>query len=460
MALNSKQQEFFDRVIQDQDQAKFVLLGSAGTGKTFTISTIANYFIENKKDVVCLAPTHCAKHVLASNFSPEAKASGHISFMTIDKALKKRPITNDFRETYFIGQQDLSDLQADLLIVDEMSMISLQKVQAIKAFKGTIIFTGDFNQLPPVMAKANDLSSDDEVETFVLTEQMRNSSAIEVIANRARDLPIPYYPASDIKSADELLDKFLQDDLENSIYLCFTNARANYVSAEARKRIYGTNVLPFVSGEKLLSRFNSATINRNETFIIKSAELIDEQNQDWRLELETGEFILTKPPEAMAKFKEFLEDQKQKAIYWREKGELDEYANIIDEVFSELDKYKEVLYPYARTIHKSQGSTFKNVYVEASEIDEKGSNKKKLLFVAYSRASENLYTIKVSANRKQIIDMIINSVKSRYGAAIPKRRDRASWSKEKILGHINWHIEDSNQSLDFSQTELDLATLL
>ena len=53
-------------------------------------------------------------------------------------------------------------------------------------------------------------------------------------------------------------------------------------------------------------------------------------------------------------------------------------------------------YPYAQTIHKSQGSTFEKVYIDNEDLKMllvKGQTEMylKLLYVGVSRASETVY---------------------------------------------------------------------
>jgi ATP-dependent exoDNAse (exonuclease V) alpha subunit len=55
--------------------------------------------------------------------------------------------------------------------------------------------------------------------------------------------------------------------------------------------------------------------------------------------------------------------------------------------------YLEVDYGYALTVHKSQGSTYNDVYVEYNNLqaNKKDTEKYKLLYTAITRTANNLH---------------------------------------------------------------------
>ncbi len=58
-----------------------------------------------------------------------------------------------------------------------------------------------------------------------------------------------------------------------------------------------------------------------------------------------------------------------------------------------IQSFQDCLYGYAITVHQSQGGTFTNCFVDTSNIFGCRDNvmRNKLLYVAYSRASQQLY---------------------------------------------------------------------
>ena len=74
---------------------------------------------------------------------------------------------------------------------------------------------------------------------------------------------------------------------------------------------------------------------------------------------------------------------------------LDEFKNTKKwHLFWKLkDAFNDIAYGYALTAHRSQGSTFERVFVDAGDIqlNRKSSERSKCLYVACSRASKELY---------------------------------------------------------------------
>lgn len=434
--LNKQQRYILDSILNSEANQKYSLQGEAGTGKTFLICKLAEAFVNKDEDVLCLAPTHEAKNVLRANFDESILASGKIDFQTVAKASGAIALQNDFKELNFIDKSAF-ETSAKLIIVDEMSMVSLRHSDALMKLDKIVVFVGDKAQLRVVKAKANAITESEDCIHFRLTEQMRASTDIEEIAKRARDFELAYYPKSKIKTRKELIEKFLQSDLENSAYLTYTNKLADEISLMARTHLYGTDSEAFVIGETLLSRFNGNSIKNNERFKILS--VTKEADDDFILEVAPGEFIKTKSPSNMAEYKKELDRMKSRAMKLKEAGNIEAYNQIINEHFDKLNSYAEVVYPYSYTIHKSQGKTIQNVFVDTLDIMRKGSDRRRLLYVAYSRASENLFTIaNDEPDKKFIFRYLVKKLKEQLSCKIPLKRFNDTFLPDMVEGHLNF----------------------
>ena len=61
--------------------------------------------------------------------------------------------------------------------------------------------------------------------------------------------------------------------------------------------------------------------------------------------------------------------------------------------FQFIDQFADIIYGYAITTHKSQGSTYQNVYIDMSDIIHNNPNHKnshQCLYTAVTRASEKI----------------------------------------------------------------------
>lgn len=124
----------------------FVLSGGPGTGKTTTINMIIGYFESEGLDIFLAAPTGRAAKRMTEATGVEAR--------TIHRLLELNSGLSDAstRKVSFERNQE-NPLEADVIIVDEMSMVDIQLFQALlKAIvPGTrLILVGDVDQLPSV----------------------------------------------------------------------------------------------------------------------------------------------------------------------------------------------------------------------------------------------------------------------------------------------------------------------
>ncbi|HEX6241019.1 MAG TPA: AAA family ATPase, partial [Polyangiales bacterium] len=116
-----------------------VLTGGPGTGKTTTVRGIVRAQKAEGRAVVLCAPTGRAAKRLQEAAGAEAK--------TIHRLLEWNPATARF-------QRDAENpVEADLVLVDESSMLNLQLAQRLFAAVPThvpLVLVGDVDQLPPV----------------------------------------------------------------------------------------------------------------------------------------------------------------------------------------------------------------------------------------------------------------------------------------------------------------------
>ncbi|MGL5259638.1 MAG: SF1B family DNA helicase RecD2 [Lachnospiraceae bacterium] len=123
----------------------FILSGGPGTGKTTTINTMIRFFEKEGLDILLAAPTGRAAKRMTETTGFEAK--------TIHRLLELNGnVSEDGRKAVFEKNEE-SPLEADVIIIDEMSMVDIHLFQALlKAVQiGTrLILVGDMNQLPSV----------------------------------------------------------------------------------------------------------------------------------------------------------------------------------------------------------------------------------------------------------------------------------------------------------------------
>jgi hypothetical protein len=109
---------------------------------------------------------------------------------------------------------------------------------------------------------------------------------------------------------------------------------------------------------------------------------------------------------------EYTEQRRELLKEANKRKAFDAAKSYFDEVQHLSNYWTKAFYPFAMTVHKSQGQTIEHTYVD-TESFAKASNKRALLYVGLSRASVALHTVKVAPPKWQVV----RTINDRYKAA-------------------------------------------
>lgn len=353
--LSCEQREAIKAVFNNK---LLIINGSAGTGKTYTVSKIieAIKFVSNDSKIKLLAPT--------------AKAAVKLSSVSsLDASTIHRAIQNSSASYQIINKK----IDADYIIVDEASMIDNELLYCLLdviSNKTNLIFIGDINQLLPVKAGAGfiDLINSQKVKVVKLQQIYRqaNDSNILKIANDIlnNNFDIERYKNfndvdiikakndNDIrKNVEKLLDNY---DVDTSIMLT--------ISKDKEK---GTYMLNNIIQKAYIS-------NISDKFNLNDIVMQIENNENKRIYNGQVGKIIKKDKKIVVKFGE-------------------------KEVEYDSSNPIEIELGYALTIHKSQGSEFDNVILILDEEHEFMITKN-LMYTAVTRAKKHLTIIYSNKN--------------------------------------------------------------
>lgn len=159
----------------------FILSGGPGTGKTATINLIIRYFEAENLDICLAAPTGRAAKRMTEATGFEAK--------TIHRLLELNSALSDetTRKVSFEKNEE-NPIDADIIIIDEMSMVDIQLFQALlKAVQpGTrLVLVGDVDQLPSVGPGQvlSDLIKSECFPTVILERIFRQAEKSDIVVN-------------------------------------------------------------------------------------------------------------------------------------------------------------------------------------------------------------------------------------------------------------------------------------
>ena len=155
-----------------------ILTGGPGTGKTTTVRGIVALFHKMGLDIMLAAPTGRAAKRMSELTGMEAQTVHRLLGMSWNDATHQVTFTKTEQEP----------LEADAVIVDEMSMVDLSLFSALlRALQpGTrLVLVGDADQLPSVGAGNvfSDLIRSGRVETVFLREVFRQAEQSAIIRN-------------------------------------------------------------------------------------------------------------------------------------------------------------------------------------------------------------------------------------------------------------------------------------
>ncbi|HOO28862.1 MAG TPA: AAA family ATPase, partial [Lachnospiraceae bacterium] len=157
-----------------------VITGGPGTGKTTTINLIIKYFESEGLDILLAAPTGRAAKRMTEATGYEAS--------TIQRMLKLNPVSDSDARGYSFEKNEENPLEADAVIIDEMSMVDLPLFTALlKAVSiGTrLVLVGDTNQLPSVGPGSvlKDIISSECFEVVRLKKIFRQAEQSDIVVN-------------------------------------------------------------------------------------------------------------------------------------------------------------------------------------------------------------------------------------------------------------------------------------
>ena len=395
-----------EAVVQAVNHGLLVITGGPGTGKTTTINTLIHYFASEGLEILLAAPTGRAAKRMTEATGYEAQ--------TIHRLLEISGVPEEESAGYHFERNMENPLEADVIIIDEVSMVDLFLMHALLSAVsiGTrLIMVGDVNQLPSVGPGSvlRDIIHSECFPVVRLNKIFRQASESDIVVN-AHKINEGQHVVLDNKSRDFFFLK--RDDANVIISVVLTlvmKKMPKYVDAgmldiqvltPMRKGLLGVERLNMILQEYLNPRSPEKKEKEYGTGLFREGDKVMQIKNNYQIEWEIrGAYGI--PVE------------KGVGVFNGDMGiisEINEYAEQMTVVFDD-NKYIEYSFKeleqlelaYAITIHKSQGSEYPAVVIPLLS-GPRMLMSRNLLYTAITRARKCVTLVGSDQVFQQMID--------------------------------------------------------
>lgn len=450
--LNEGQQKSLALLIEfirePKTGAMFLLEGYAGTGKTFLMGEFFNYVKKNFRywQIAATAPTNKA----VKELKKRGNNSNRIEFATIHKLLGlKEEITAEGKQIFTTDSFQPVNIDGfNVLVVDEVSMLNDELFVEVQRHARSlkIIFVGDPAQIPPVnkvdcIPFTKEGQDKYDIRVALLTEIMRQKNGNPIIEASfeirqnlvlsnlciSEDTNIndqgngmicinPTYKEDELRV---LLEKHFtspefKEDPDFCKVIAWRNRTIDKMNVMIRKMLYGdSEIKKIMIGEKLLANkpitFQSGPVKiilftTNEEFEVVSYRIDAKKSGLKYYDMVvkwtsiTGENreiknVCVLHEDSEVEFNAKVEAMRKHAIgikdHWLRKTAWTDYYNF-------ARQFADVGYNYSISAHKSQGSSYRNVFILEDDININKNvvERNRIKYTAMTRAVDKIYIVK------------------------------------------------------------------
>lgn len=414
-----------EAVRQAATHGLFVLTGGPGTGKTTTIRAMISYFVGEGYDIFLAAPTGRAAKRMSETTGYEAK--------TIHRMLEVNGAMSEAEESAkqiggMFERNETNPLEADVIIIDEMSMVDITLLYALLKAVGAgtrLILVGDVNQLPSVGPGnvLRDIIASECFPVVTLQKIFRQASQSDIVVN-AHKINDGEHITLDNKSKDFfLLKRYDADVIINVMLQLVKQKMPRYVDATSydiqvltptRKGLLGVERLNTILQQYLNPPAKQKKEHQVGDRIFREGDKVMQIRNNYQLEWEI-------------RSRYGLAIDKGLGVFNGDVGiiqEINDYSSTVSVLY---DENRLVQYPfkgldelelaYAITIHKSQGSEYPAVVMPLLPGPRMLMNRN-LLYTAVTRARK---CITIVGDENVFYQMVDNTTQQRRYSGLQER---------------------------------------
>ena len=290
----------------------------------------------------------------------------------------------DIHQPRFVLNEQSLVREADLIVLDEVSMVGPEMAADLLAFGKPILVLGDPGQLPPIKGAG---AFTDVAPDVMLTEIHRQAgeSAIIRLATMARQgEPIPYGAHDGYVWKMRRTDLAPEQLLRGGQVICGRNATRLHLNAAMKHAAGFAGVHPVGGGEKIICLKNRNDLGLVNGMFVSLDNIVDEGSLYFSATVtdEEGNQIGASGPDGK---------RGRLRIY---KGHFEDHIAFDkhrhDRDWKEKRLLTEATFGWAITGHKSQGSQWENVIVWDDGLGRSELDRRRWLYTVITRAERGL----------------------------------------------------------------------
>ncbi len=402
-------------VVQAVNRGVLIITGGPGTGKTTTINTIIRYFERGDLKILLAAPTGRAAKRMTEATHREAKTIHRlleISGMPREDEEAKSAFSGNGGAVF--GRNEDNPLEADVVIIDEMSMVDIALMNALlKAVSiGTrLILVGDVDQLPSVGPGnvLRDLIRSGCFPVVRLTRIFRQAAMSDIIVNAHR-INSGEHPDLAKPSRDFL---FIRREDANAVISCMITLVSRKLPGYVHADPYDIQIMtPMRRGPLGVERLNGILQRYLNPPSPKRREK-ELSGQIWREGDKVMQIRNNYQMQWTKQGAKGIPAGEGTGVYNGDIGVIREINDFAENVTVEFDEGRRAVYPfdemdnlelaYAITIHKSQGTEYPAVVLPLLS-GPRVLMTRNLLYTAVTRAKACVCIVGIADTVHRMID--------------------------------------------------------
>ncbi len=282
----------------------------------------------------------------------------------------------DIHQPRFILNEQSLVRDADLIVLDEVSMVGAEMASDLLAFGKPILVLGDPGQLPPIKGDGAFTDADPDVMLTDIHRQAETSAIIRLATLARQSVPIPYGEHDDFVWKMRRSDISPHQFLKGGQVICGRNATRLFLNTAMKQAAGFPDAYPRGLGEKIICLKNRHDLGLVNGMFLDLSDIRDESPLAFSATVRTEDG--TSVP----------------GRQWFYKGHFDDHvasdAERLRRDWRDVRGLVESVWGYAITCHKAQGSQWENVIVYDDGLGRTAEDRARWLYTAITRAEQGL----------------------------------------------------------------------